>query len=171
MSLNRLVLVLNVSYEAVNVISAKRALTLVMGGKADVEIPSKHFTKTAKLNIQIPSVIKLKKYRRVPRHNRAVSRKSIMLRDRFTCQYCRKSFTTKELTLDHVIPRSRSGSNDWSNLVSCCFPCNNRKGSRTPEEAGMVLARKPAAIGIHGKHRLLMGDASENAEWDQFLFC
>ena len=82
--LNRLTLVLNCAYEPVNVVSAKRALTLVMGGKATVEIPSKHYIRTSRLVVQLPSVIKLLKYRRVPRHSRAVSRKSIFLRDRYT---------------------------------------------------------------------------------------
>lgn len=169
--LNYLTLVLNNAYEAINVVSAKRALTLVLGGKADVEIPSSHFVKTSRLSIRIPSVIRLKIYRRVPRHNRSVSRKSIMLRDRMTCQYCRVGFTAKELTLDHVIPRSRGGANDWLNLVACCFACNNKKAARTPVEAGMVLAHKPAQIGIHAKHRLMIGSSSEYEAWDQYLFC
>ncbi len=66
------------------------------------------------------------------------------MRDRYTCQYCHKSLPSGELTLDHVVPRSRAGETTWENLVACCHPCNNRKGSRTPEEAGMKLARARA---------------------------
>lgn len=168
MTLDRLVLVLNVAYEAVNVVSAKRAMTLVMSGKALVEVPSKHSIKTSRMTIQIPSVIRLLVYRRVPRHNRAVSRKSILMRDRYTCQYCRQPFMPKQLTLDHVIPRSRGGQNSWTNLVAACFKCNNLKQDRTPEEAGMFLAHKPAQIGIHGKHKLLM--TSEDESWAKFLY-
>jgi 5-methylcytosine-specific restriction endonuclease McrA len=68
-----------------------------------------------------------------------------------------------------VIPRSRSGGSTWDNLVACCFACNDRKADRTPAEAGMPLSRKPAQIGIHAKHRLMVGSSSP--EWDQYLFC
>jgi 5-methylcytosine-specific restriction endonuclease McrA len=144
-------------------------LTLVMGGKAYVEEPSGHFIRTSKMSVQIPSVIRLLVYRRMPRQNWAVSRKSIMLRDRYTCQYCNGAFETKKLTLDHVIPRSRSGGSTWENLVACCYTCNNRKADRTPQEAGMVLLRKPAQIGIHAKHRLMVGSAESSG--DKYLFC
>ena len=166
--LDRLTLVLNCAYEPCNVVSAKRAMTLVMGGKALVERPSKHVIHTSRMSIQIPSVIRLLVYRRVPRHNRAVSRKSILMRDRYTCQYCRQVFVPKQLTLDHVVPKSRGGGSTWENLVACCFRDNNKKGNRTPEEAGMTLAHKPAQIGIHGKHRLMMGN--EDSAWADFLY-
>ena len=169
MSLGRLILVLNASYEPINVITARRALALVLGGKAHVEVPSAHFIRTARLSVQIPSVIRLLVYRRMPRQNRAVSRKSIFLRDRYTCQYCHRTLTAKQLTLDHVIPRSRGGANSWENMVACCYVCNNRKADRTPQEAGMPLDRKPAQIGIHAKHRLMVGSAEP--AWDRFLFC
>lgn len=166
--LDRLTLVLNCAYEPVNVVPAKRALTLVHGGKAYVEVASDKFLKTSRMTIQIPSVIRLLVYRRVPRHSRAVSRKSILMRDRYVCQYCRQPFVAKSLTLDHVTPRSRGGVNSWSNLVACCFRCNNLKSNRTPEEAGMTLMHKPAQIGIHGKHKLMMG--SEDSAWAPFLY-
>ena len=166
--LDRLTLVLNCAYEPVNVVPAKRALTLVHGGKAYVEVPSGKFLQTSRMKIQIPSVIRLLVYRRVPRHNRAVSRKSILMRDRYTCQYCRQPFVAKALTLDHVIPKSKGGGNTWANMVACCFRDNNLKGDRTPEEAGMTLMHKPAPIGIHGKHRLLM--SHEDESWSKYLF-
>jgi 5-methylcytosine-specific restriction endonuclease McrA len=168
--LSRLVLTLNASYEPLLVISAKRALTLVMGGKAVVEEPSQHLIHTSKMAIRIPSVIRLLQYRRIPRQNRAVSRKSIMLRDRYTCQYCMHVFEPQRLTLDHVIPKSRGGCSNWENLVAACYPCNNRKSDRTPVEAGMLLARKPAQIGIHAKHRLMV-NSEECTTWDKYLFC
>ena len=104
MSLERLTLVLNASYEPINVITARRAITLVMGGKAYVEVPSTHFIRTARLAVQIPSVIRLLVYRRMPRQNRAVSRKSIFLRDRFACQYCHRTLTAKQLQRLHITP-------------------------------------------------------------------
>jgi 5-methylcytosine-specific restriction endonuclease McrA len=167
-SLNRLCLVLNASYEPIHVVSARRALTLVFKGAAVVEEVSAFTIRTARINVPVPSVVRLMKYRRMPRLNRTVSRKGIMLRDRNTCQYCAALLPSNSLTLDHVIPRSRSGASTWENLVACCFRCNNRKGDRTPPEAGMSLARKPMPIGIHAKHRLLAGDVET---WEKYLFC
>ena len=167
MSMNRLVLVLNASYEPIHICSARRALTLVLKGAAVVEERSAFTVRTAKLHIPIPSVVRLFKYRRIPRQNRSVSRKGIILRDGATCQYCRKKLPPKDLTLDHVVPRSRGGESTWENLVACCYPCNNRKGNRTPQEAGMVLAKLPRPIGIHARHRLMAGDEKV---WERYLF-
>jgi 5-methylcytosine-specific restriction endonuclease McrA len=169
MSLNRLVLVLNASYEAINIVPASRALTMLFKGSALVERPSAHSIRTARLTIILPSVIRLVHYRRVPRQNRSVSRKAIMLRDRSACQYCGHVFASKDLTLDHVIPRSRGGATAWDNLVASCKPCNNKKGDRTPVEAGMALLSKPRQIGIHAKHRL-MASESDARVWDRYLF-
>jgi len=168
MSLNRLVLVINASYEPINICSARRALTLVFKGAAVVEEVSAHIARTAKISIPIPSVVRLQKYRRVPRQNRGVSRRGVLLRDGNTCQYCRFKFSAQNLTLDHVVPRSRGGDSTWENLVACCFGCNNRKGNRTPAEAAMPLTKQPRQISIHAKHRLLVGDEKS---WERYLFC
>ena len=172
--LNRLCLVINASYLGINVTSARRAVTLVFKGAAVVEEVSAFTIRTSKINVPVPAVIRLVKYRRVPRQNRAVSRKGILLRDSSSCQYCginaelaaelRMAF---HLTLDHVIPRSRQGQSTWENLVASCLDCNNKKGDRTPAEAGMMLARQPRQISIHAKHRLLAGDSDI---WDKYLF-
>jgi 5-methylcytosine-specific restriction endonuclease McrA len=168
MSLNRLVLVLNASYEAIHICTARRAVTLVCKGAAIVEEVSTHTIRTSKLSIPVPHVIRLVRYRRVPRQNRSVSRKGIIQRDAGACQYCGSVLASKDLTMDHVIPRSRGGVSTWENLVSCCFSCNNRKGNRTPQEAGMPLARQPHQISLHARHRLLAGDLQV---WDKYLFC
>jgi 5-methylcytosine-specific restriction endonuclease McrA len=168
MSLNRLVLVLNASYEPINICSARRALTLVFKGAAVVEHVSTFTVRTAKIDIPLPSVVRLQQYRRLPRQNRSVSRKGILLRDGNTCQYCRAALPSRELTLDHVVPKARAGASTWENLVACCFGCNNRKGNRTPQEAGLVLAKQPRQITMHAKHRLLAGD---DAAWNRYLFC
>ena len=160
-------LVLNASYEPIHICTARRAITLVLKGTAVVEECSAHTIRTSKINVPVPSVIRLSKYRRMPRHNRSVSRKGLLLRDGNTCQYCRAKLPPKDLTLDHVIPRSRAGESTWENLVVCCFGCNNRKGSRTPAEAGMALARAPRQISIHARHRLLAGD---QAGWKKYMF-
>ena len=109
MSLNRLCLVINASYEAINVTSARRALTLVFNGAAVVEEVSGYTIRTSKINIPVPSVVRLMKYRRMPRQNRSVSRKGILLRDGSSCQYCGARLPSGSLTLDHVVPRSRRG--------------------------------------------------------------
>ena len=168
MSLNRLVLVINASYEPINICSARRALTLVLKGAAVVEEVSAYVVRTSKISIPLPSVVRLQKYRRVPRQNRSVSRKGIVLRDSSTCQYCRQKLPPRELTLDHVIPRSRGGASTWENLVASCKPCNNVKGDRTPAEAGLTLTKQPRQITIHAKHRLLIGDEKT---WERYLFC
>jgi 5-methylcytosine-specific restriction endonuclease McrA len=132
-----------------------------------VEEVSAHTIRTAKLTIPLPAVIRLREYRRVPRQNRAVSRKGIILRDGSTCQYCGAHLPAGSLTLDHVVPRSRRGLSTWENLVAACFPCNNRKKDMTPQEAGMTLLKQPQQVSIHSKHRLLIGDQSV---WEKYLF-
>ena len=99
----------------------------------------------------MPSVIRLLAYRHIPQQTRALSRKNILLRDRNTCQFCTRVFPAAELTLDHVIPRSRGGRSSWENLVACCYTCNNRKGDRTPEEC-LSIKLAPAAPAVHALH-------------------
>lgn len=141
--LQKPVLVLNASYEPINICAARRALVLVLKGVASAEEVSLHAIHSARASTRLPSVIRLLEYRRIPHQTRALSRKNILMRDRYTCQYCHRVMPSGELTLDHVIPRSRAGESSWENLVACCHPCNNRKGNRTPEEAGMKLSRAP----------------------------
>ncbi len=167
-ALNRLTLILNNSYEAIHIASARRAITMICKGVAVVEVVSPYVVKTARMEIPVPSVIRLLKYRRVPRLNRSVSRRGILLRDGNVCQYCAAKSLPGQLTLDHVTPKSRGGQSTWENLVAACRLCNNRKASRTPEEAGMILAKKPRAISLHAKNRLLQG--ADNKDWDRYLF-
>src|SRR5215469_14533339 len=117
------VLVLNASYEPINVCAACRAIVLVLKGVAMTEEENGHFLHAARLALRVPSVIRLLEYRRIPHQTRALSRKNILLRDRNTCQYCAEVLSSSELTLDHVIPRSRGGASSWENLVACCHPC------------------------------------------------
>ena len=165
--LDRLALVLNATYEPLNVCSARRALVLVLKGIAVEEEVSAYTVHTGRRDIPLPRVIRLRCYRKMPRINRSVSRKGIMLRDRSMCQYCGRKLPSKDLTMDHVTPRSRGGESTWENLASCCFLCNNRKANRTPQEAGMVLVKRPIRIGIHAKHRLM---ADDQATWEKYLF-
>jgi 5-methylcytosine-specific restriction endonuclease McrA len=166
----RPVLVLNASYEPINVCAARRALVLILKGVAAAEELSHHMISSARQAIAVPSVIRLLEYRRIPHQTRALSRKNILMRDRYTCQYCLRSLSSAELTLDHVVPRSRAGETTWENLVACCHSCNNRKGSRTPEEAGMKLARTPRPFSLHTSRHLMRLLAHNEDQWRKYLF-
>ncbi len=164
------VLVLNASYEAINIISAKRAFTSVMKGIAVVEESSTKVIHSANLALPVPAVIRLIEYRRVPRRTRTLSRKGILARDRNTCQYCLEECLPSKLTLDHIVPRSRGGGNLWENLVASCFSCNNRKGDRTPDEARMPLIRYPKPFSIHTSRHLLRDSAVHQELWQKYLY-
>jgi 5-methylcytosine-specific restriction endonuclease McrA len=168
--LHRPVLVLNASYEPINVCAARRALVLVLKGVASAEEHSSGQFHSARQNVRVPSVIRLLEYRRIPHQTRALSRKNILMRDRYTCQYCGKTMNSGELTLDHVIPRSRSGETTWENLVACCHACNNKKGNRTPEETGMRLARPPKPFSLHTSRHLMRLLGKSDDQWRKYLF-
>lgn len=172
-SLDRLrqpVLVLNASYEPINICAARRALVLVLKGVASAEEETHVPVHSPRHVLRLPSVIRLLEYRRIPHQGRSLSRKNILLRDRYTCQYCHRTLPSAELTLDHVVPRSRAGESAWENLVACCHTCNNRKGSRTPEEAGMKLARAPRPFNLHTSRHLMRLLARSDAQWRKYLF-
>jgi 5-methylcytosine-specific restriction endonuclease McrA len=172
-TLNRLqkpVLVLNASYEPINICGARRALVLVLKGVAATEEVSSHVVHSSRRAMHLPSVIRLLEYRRIPHQTRSLSRKNILMRDRYTCQYCHRTLSSAELTLDHVVPRSRAGESAWENLVACCHPCNNRKGGRTPEEAGMKLLRPPRPFSLHTSRHLMRLFGKSDEQWRKYLF-
>lgn len=163
------VLVLNACFEPVRVSNVKDTLTLIFKGAASViESHPTAVVRSAKDSWPAPSVVRLTEYRYIPRITRAVTKRALVLRDGSRCQYCLKEFPSSELTRDHVIPASRGGASVFTNLVCACKPCNNRKSDRTPEEAGMVLARRPIELSIHARHRLHAGKL--NPVWDRYLF-
>lgn len=135
------VLVLNQSYEPLNICRVRRAVVLIQGGKAELLENGVGYLHSAAELFSIPSVIRLSAMIKRPRAERRMTRFEIFNRDHYTCQYCGK--TTHQLTLDHVMPRHRKGQHTWENVVSACIACNRRKAGRTPEEANMKLARKP----------------------------
>jgi 5-methylcytosine-specific restriction endonuclease McrA len=164
------VLVLNASYEPIHVCVARRALVLLLKGVASAEEHSHYAVHSAAKAILVPSVIRLLEYRRIPRQTRSLSRKNILLRDHHVCQYCSLRFSAADLTLDHVIPRSRGGRGTWENLVTSCRSCNNRKGDRLPEEAGMGLARRPRPFNLHTSRNLMRQLGNEQESWRKYLF-
>lgn len=163
--LNQQVLVLNRLWQAVNVCTTRRALSLLFEGHAQVVLndgdgsfrtfsfsqwrdlsdadPHPEVIRTVSFKIRVPRVILLLVFDRLPKKEVKFTRHNIFERDRNTCQYCGHSFDRKDLNLDHVIPRDRGGPTNWENIVCSCIPCNTRKGNRTPLESGMHLVRKP----------------------------
>jgi 5-methylcytosine-specific restriction endonuclease McrA len=167
---NGRVLVLNASFEPINVCTVRRAIVLVLKGVARTEERGSRFFTSASLRMPIPSVIRLVEYIHIPFERKSISRKNILLRDHNTCQYCGVSSSPQELTLDHVLPRARGGESSWDNLVASCRKCNNRKGNKTPEEAGMRLLKKPQSFSMHVNRQIMryLGRADEN--WRKYLF-
>jgi 5-methylcytosine-specific restriction endonuclease McrA len=165
--INSPVLVLNQSYEPLNVCRARRAIVLILQGKAEMLEDGMGFIHSVNDTIPIPSVIKLGYYVRRTYHERKFTRLGVFHRDNYTCQYCGKQ--SQQLTIDHVIPRFLDGQHTWENVVSACIPCNHRKAGRTPKQAGMKLIRQPARpedkytfhIPRHYRHSL--------SDWQKYL--
>ena len=161
------VLVLNATYEALNVTSLQRAVKLVFAGKAEVLHHHERLLRAATFEMRMPSIIRMLYYIRRPRQQVALTKKNVLLRDDYRCQYCRAK-GDGPMTVDHVIPKSIGGPSTWENLVCACLTCNNRKNNRTPQDANMHLARKPRTPKyipwIQVKRHTLPG------EWYKFLF-
>lgn len=190
------VLALNRMFMALQVLSAKRAFCLLWKGYAEViniedgaymaydfenwlelsglrmqlleRDDDEDWIRGTNFDVQVPRVIRLLNYDRIPKNIVKFSRRNIFLRDENACQYCGKRFTTSSLSLDHVIPRSRGGPTSWENIVCACLRCNVRKGGRTPQEAGMRLNRRP--VKPKNNPMLAFQRRSEKYEiWNRFL--
>ena len=133
------VLVLNASYEPLNITSWRRATVLMLKGKA--ETLEEDSSRVIRPDINIPTVIRLRHFVRVPFRELPVTRKNVLQRDNSCCQYC--GYSGDKLSIDHVIPRSRGGLDNWENVTTACITCNVVKGNRTPQEANMLIKRKP----------------------------
>ena len=138
------VLVLNATYEPLHFTNARRAVTLLLAGKAEAVEASPRVIRSPSRAFALPAVIRLAVFIRKPFLDRvAFNKKNILRRDGYTCQYCNRR--GERLTVDHVVPRSRGGTLTWENAVAACLRCNHRKADRTPAEAGMTLLVTPAA--------------------------
>lgn len=135
------VLVLNANYEPLNVCTLRRAMALVLLGKAEVLHHREAPLRTVRGDAKAPSILKMRYTVRRPMPELRLSRHSILARDNYVCQYC--GIKGKDLTIDHVVPRWAGGPHTWDNLVACCRRCNLKKGDKTPQQAHMKLARKP----------------------------
>lgn len=168
-SLSANVLVLNKLYLAIRVINVKRAFSLLARDLAEVvcvedgqyinhdfqswlevsefkrrfEVEKHDWMRTVRIAVAVPRIIRLLDYDRLPAQDVKFNRRNIYARDGNKCQYCGRKFPTSELSLDHIVPRSRAGKSTWENIVCACLKCNVRKGDKTPEEAGMKLITKP----------------------------
>ncbi len=143
--LNESVLVLNSTYEAINLCNVKRALILIFKGVATMLEKNGDMIHSPSISIEAPSVIKITNYINLSNKKVELARKNILIRDKYTCQYCGEKFSATELTIDHIIPKSSGGKTRWDNVVACCKFCNNKKGKRTAWHAKMSLTKKPSA--------------------------
>lgn len=162
------VLVLNATYEPLSIVSVRRAVVLLLKEKAEIIEATEALLRSEHLSLPVPLVIRLVAYVPVPhRLGLPVSRRTVLARDRYTCQYCGSQPGKANLTLDHVVPRSRGGRTAWENVAIACGPCNRRKGNRTPEEVGMRLLSKPARPRYVAL--VLLEEAGRNTVWQKYL--
>jgi 5-methylcytosine-specific restriction endonuclease McrA len=164
--MTRHVLLLNADYSPLGLCGVERAIVLVLVQKADLlHAHDEAFVRAQRVAIPLPSVVRLRRYARVPYRRIMLTRKNVLRRDGHRCQYCGDR---DALTIDHVLPRSRGGSDTWENLVAACARCNSRKGNRTPQEAAMPLRRKP----FRPSHVMFIRDFVGHVEpnWKPYLF-
>jgi 5-methylcytosine-specific restriction endonuclease McrA len=160
------VLVLNANFEPINVCSTRRAVGLIINGKAQLVLNGRGEIKTISRSYPRPSIIRLEKMIHRPRPRVRLTKREILRRDNFTCQYCGLNVT--HLTIDHVFPRRLGGQHSWTNLVAACPTCNHRKGGRTFEQAQMNLLHSPveppsSATNLFSRHLV------DNTEWVPFI--
>ena len=166
--MNSAVLVLNQNYEPLNVCDVRRALVLILGGKADALEQRSHYLHTTTRVFNVPSVIRLRAFVRRPRPQVKLSRREIFIRDNFTCQYC--GTMSKDLTVDHVVPRCRGGQHIWTNVVASCKACNHRKGGHQLHDLRMELRttpHEPRPGAYYTIERRL--DLRHQPDWHKFL--
>jgi 5-methylcytosine-specific restriction endonuclease McrA len=160
------VLVLNATYEPINVCTVRRAVVLLLKDKAEIIERAEWELHSATQTIARPVVIRLVSYVRIPRdtHRRKITRRAVFARDQWTCQYCG---SRSSLTVDHVVPRSKGGPSSWENIVASCAPCNRRKGNALPRQVGMRLRKQPGtpnpSVFIH------VASPRVPAAWMQYL--
>jgi 5-methylcytosine-specific restriction endonuclease McrA len=173
MALDGRVLLLNQTYEPLGTVSVARAVIMVFKNTVSVEeLDGDRVLRSARAEFPVPSVIRRRIYINVRRRREASSMKRlrIYMRDKFRCQYCGEKKTAGELTLDHILPRSRGGDNSPVNVVTACVACNNRKGDRTPGEARMPLLTSQSALRVKLERVVLCHYAEARVEWRKYLF-
>jgi 5-methylcytosine-specific restriction endonuclease McrA len=173
MALDGRVLLLNQTYEPLGTVSVARAVIMTFKDTVTVEeFDSERVLRSARAEFRVPSVIRRRTYINIRRRREAsgMKRLRIYMRDKFRCQYCGEKKAADELTLDHILPRSRGGDNSPVNVVTACVSCNNRKGDRTPAEARMPLLTSQSALRVKLERVVLCHYAEARAEWRKYLF-
>jgi 5-methylcytosine-specific restriction endonuclease McrA len=163
------VLVLNATYEPLNVVSMRRAVVLLLKEKAEIVEAAGAWLRAERTLLPIPLVIRLVCYVRIPRSFALpLSRRTVLARDQYTCQYCGEQPGKAYLTLDHVLPRSRGGETCWENVVTACEACNRRKGDRTPEEAHLPIPHRP----VRPRYLAItwLAGAATPAVWEKYMY-
>lgn len=160
------VLVLNTNYEPLNISSVRRAIGLVLHGKAELVMNGRGLVRTPSDSFPCPSIIRLGRMVQRPRPRVKLTKREVFRRDKHTCQYCGQS--AHQLTIDHVVPRRHGGDYTWSNVVAACAPCNRRKGGQVPSKARMRLIRKPFEPRPTASYRF--GNyIVTNSDWQPFI--
>ena len=164
-------LVLNASFEPIHIVTWQRAIQLLFQGKCEVIEESDKEIRTVRFTIKAPAVLRLLQYVPLAKKKEIVrfSRLNIFLRDKNACQYCGQQFPKAHLTLDHVVPIVQGGKKCWENIVTACKPCNQRKGGRTPQQAGMHLYRKPKQPNWLPTTSLQLGVTRTPERWKIYL--
>lgn len=181
------VLVLNKNWAYIAVTSAKDAICALYAGGATAIDPENYVTYTfadwvergvadgkpfipaSRIKVEVPEVIVLARYDKIPARALHYSKQHIFRRDHYCCQYCGHQFTVSNLTIDHVVPRSQGGETNWTNCVSCCTECNTRKADRTPDQAGMKLRSTPAKPDWTVCTSVRKLSASRKESWARFI--
>lgn len=164
--MNEPVLVVNANFEPLNVCTTRRAMGLLLTGRAEMLANGRGVVRTVRISLPRPSVIRLGRMVKRPRPRVRLTKRELFRRDGHTCQYCGQR--SQRLTIDHVVPRFRGGEHSWPNLVTACPPCNLRKGGRTLNEAAMTLLRPPREP--QATVTYLFGPLLEsNREWSTYL--
>jgi len=167
--LGQRVLVLNASYEPLQLISVRRAVVLLLQEKAELVEAATQQLRASGFSLDLPLVIRLVRYIKIPRRLRLpCSRRGVLARDRDTCQYCGVQPGRANLTVDHVVPRSQGGQTVWENVVTACRECNHKKGGRTPEQANMELKvkpRQPQYVAF-----ALLGELEDHDVWRKYAY-
>jgi len=162
-------LLLNSTYEPLQVIGWQRAIVMIHLGKVEVLRSYERILRAVSWTIPQPAVVKLHGFVKRHRTRVAFSRRNVFLRDGFRCQYCGQRFPAHELTCDHVVPRSLGGRTSWENMVSACGPCNRRKGDRSPEQARMRLIATPVRPESLPPLFFRLGGDQPPEPWREFL--
>jgi 5-methylcytosine-specific restriction endonuclease McrA len=167
--LGQRVLVLNASYEPLQLISIRRAVVLLLQDKAELVEATAQQLRARGFALAVPLVIRLVRYIKIPRRLKLpCSRRGVLARDRETCQYCGAQPGRSQLTVDHVLPKSQGGLTTWDNVVTACRECNHRKGGRTPEQANMELRstpRQPQYVAF-----ALLGELERHEVWRKYAY-